>query len=182
MYTFNINPKQNEYQFENFSHIFITLRGVFLALLIFCASFLAPYVGCNYQTLLKQSKLSRYAFLFLIIYFSINLIDPELGSKENPLTVVIKSFVVMLIFVILNHIDISSILLVLTLFALLIFTYKYYIYIEETSVNLEEHTTLRDSLFAIQVVLSICIGGVLLLSFSLYRKNEHLFKIDQCKI
>ena len=108
MYTFNIDPKQNEYQFDDYSYIFITLRGVFLALLIFCASFLAPYIGCNYQELLKYSKTTRYVFLFLIIYFSINLIDPNSQNKENPIIIILKSFIVMGIFVILNNIDISS--------------------------------------------------------------------------
>ena len=182
MYTFNIDPKKNEYQFDDYSYIFLTLRGVFLALLIFCASFLAPYVGCNYQELLKYSKPTRYAFLFLIIYFSINLIDPELGNKENPIMVILKSFIVMGIFVVLNNIDISSILLVLTLFALLIFTYKYYMFIEETYINIDGVSGIRDVLLVIQLALSICIVGILILSIFLNRKNKTLFVMDKCKI
>ena len=182
MYTFNIDPKQNEYQFDDYSYIFITLRGVFLALLIFCASFLAPYIGCNYQELLKYSKTTRYIFLFLIIYFSINLIDPNSQNKENPIIIILKSFIVMGIFVILNNIDITSILLVLTLFALLIFTYKYYVYIEEVFVNKDGPKGIKDLLLAIQLALSISIGGILILSVVLNRKNKTLFVMDKCNL
>ena len=55
MYTFNIDPNQNKLQFEKYNYLYITLRGVFLALLIFCASFLAPYIGCSYQDILRQN-------------------------------------------------------------------------------------------------------------------------------
>ena len=54
MYTFNIDPTKNKHQFENYNYIYLTLRGVFLALLLFCASFLAPYLGYYFLLLLPE--------------------------------------------------------------------------------------------------------------------------------
>jgi hypothetical protein len=170
MYTFNIEPNKNAHQFADYIDIFTTLRGVFLALLVFSASFLAPYVGCNYQTLLKQNIIARYTLLFLIIYFSINLVDPNDTSKspkeqfENPFRTIIRSVIVFVIFIMMSSVDVTSIILILSLFALLLFTYKYYSYFVATTVNVNEHKFTHDLLLIIQIVLSVCIIGILILS------------------
>ena len=183
MYTFNINPNKNKHQFEDYNYIFVTLRGVFLALIIFCASFLAPYMGCSYQKLLNNDKYTRYVLLFLVIYFSINLVDPELGNKENPFMVVFKSIFVFIIFIALNNIHITSIMIVLILFALLIFTSKYYYYFKETVVNKEEYKFTQDMLFIIQMVLSICIFCILIISMFLNNnKNNRIKTLEKCII
>ena len=75
MYTYKIDPTKVSKQFEKYSSFLITIRGVFLALLLFCASFLAPYIGCSYQQILQHSPYVRYLLLFVVIYFSINLVD-----------------------------------------------------------------------------------------------------------
>lgn len=182
MYTFNIDPNKNKHQFENYNYIFVTLRGVFLALLIFCASFLAPYMGCHYQELLQSSKNVRYLFLFLVIYFSINLVDPDLGNKENPFVVIYKSVFVFFIFLLLNNIHISSIILILVLFALLIFASKYYEYFKETTVNKQENKFTQDILLVIQSTLSICIFAILIVSLFMNNDKHSFFSLDQCKI
>ena len=182
MYTFDIDPTKNVHQFEKYNYIFVTLRGVFLALLIFCASFLAPYMGCHYQTLLKTSKNVRYLFLFLVIYFSINLVDPKLGNKEHPLIVIYKSIFVFFIFLLLNNIHISSILLILVLFALLIFTSKYYNYFKETTVNKDKNKFTQDILLVTQTTLSICIFGILIVSLFMNTNKKSFFSLDKCKI
>ena len=182
MYTFNIDPAKNKYQFNDYNYIFVTLRGVFLALLIFSASFLAPYMGCNYQAILKQDIYTRYLLLFLVIYFSINLVDPELGNKENPFIVVIKSFFVFLIFLLLNQLDITSIILVLVLFAFLIFTSKYYLYFKETVVNKNKHKFTQDILLVIQIVLSICIFSILIISLFMKSSIWEITILDKCKM
>ena len=182
MYTFNIDPQKNNNQFEKYNYVVVTLRGVFLALLIFCASFLAPYLGCNYQSLLQDKKYTRYILLFLVIYFSINLVDPTLGNKENPFIAVIKSIFVFGLFIILNQIDITSIVLVLILFALLIFTSRYYTYFKETTVNIGERKFTNDLLLVIQYVLTLSIFGVLFLSIAMNFDSRTFFSLDQCKI
>ena len=182
MYTFNIDPNQNKLQFEKYNYLYITLRGVFLALLIFCASFLAPYIGCSYQDILRQNYYTRYILLFLIIYFSINLVDPDLGVKENPVFSIFKSIFVFFVFLILNNLHITSIILVLTLFALLIFTSRYYAFFKETTVNEKEKQFTKDILLVLQFVFSISIIGVLLLSLFLYnKKNKPMFTLDKCR-
>ena len=182
-YTFNIDPNKNKHQFENYNYIYITLRGVFLALLLFCASFLAPYIGCNYQSILKQNYYTRYILLFLIIYFSINLVDPNVGTKENPFMTIIKSIVVFFTFLILNNLHITSIILVLILFAILIFTSRYYEYYKETTVNKNKSSFTQDILLVIQFVLSISIIGILGLSFFIQdKKTSPLFLLSRCKL
>ena len=183
MYTFNIDPTKNKHQFENYNYIYITLRGVFLALLLFCASFLAPYIGCNYQFILKQNYYTRYILLFLIIYFSINLVDPNVGTKENPFMTILKSIIVFFTFLILNNLHITSIVLVLVLFAILIFTSRYYEYYKETTINKDKNKFTQDILLVIQFVLSISIIGILiLLLFLNNKKNVPLFLLDKCNL
>ena len=91
MYTYKVNPDKSETGFKGYPHVLITIRGVFLALILFCASFLAPYIGCNYQSELKTSMEMRYLLLFLVIYFSINLVDGDDANIENPLFALLKS-------------------------------------------------------------------------------------------
>ena len=121
--------------------LFISLKGVFLALLVFSASFLAPYVGCNIQSKLKNAKFFKYFLLFLVIYFSINLVDPAIEKRENPLFPLLRSVFVFLIFMLLNILQKSSLYLVLTLFALLILTNNYYYYYKDTVVDKKKFNT-----------------------------------------
>ena len=180
MYTFNIDPTRTADQFQNANYIFLTLRGVFLALLIFSASFLAPYLGCNFQNLLKTKYYTRYLLLFLVIYFSINLVDPDLGHKEHPIYVLLKSIFVFFIFMILNEISINSIIFILILFALLIFTSKYYYFFKETTVETNDNYFLGDMLLIIQIILSICIFGILFISYLIERKAKPSL-LNKCK-
>lgn len=173
MYTFNIDPTRTADQFQNANYIFQTLRGVFLALLIFSASFLAPYLGCNFQQLLSRKHYTRYLVLFLVIYFSINLVDPDLGNKEHPIYVLLKSVFVFAIFMILNEIGINSIIFVLLLFALLIFTSKYYYFFKETQSSNTQNYFVGDILLIIQIVLSVCIFGILIISYFLDKKSKN---------
>ena len=66
MYTYNLPSTNKLEEFEKYNYLFISLRGVFLALILFCASFLTPYIGCNYQYILKTNKYVRYLVLFLV--------------------------------------------------------------------------------------------------------------------
>ena len=184
MYTFNIDPNKTDKQFQKYGDFFTTMRGVFLALLLFCASFLAPYIGCNYQKLLKQYAYSRYLILFLVIYISINLVDPVNNLNENPWHTILKSFYVFVIFLLLNSINISSIVILLTLFALLIQTSRYYVYFKELNLNHNNDKINLDILYVIQIVLAFSIMLLLLVSFFTQQNfnKKMIFKLNTCKL
>ena len=167
MYTYNLPSTNKLEEFEKYNYLFISLRGVFLALILFCASFLTPYIGCNYQYILKTNKYVRYLVLFLVIYFSINLVNPNLKSIENPFIAVSRSIFVFFIFILLNKIPVTTIVLTMTMFALLVFSSKYYMYLKEDYKN---NNLILDTLQIIQWVLVIFI--ILLLFISLFQSNN----------
>ena len=181
MYTYNIDPMKESRQFEKYSHFLITIRGVFLALLLFCASFLSPYIGCSYQKILKENIYVRYLLLFIVIYFSINLVDPDIESSEDPIYSLIKSVFVFFIFLLLNAIDASAIIITIILFALLIITSKYHSYFTNIGVNSNDKQLVLLNIA--QIALSISIIILLILSTLFGKKgiyyritNIHLYK------
>tara|TARA_Y100000389_G_scaffold204778_1_gene259581 strand:- start:1267 stop:1830 length:564 start_codon:yes stop_codon:yes gene_type:complete len=182
MYTYNVNPNKINTGFKEYSHFLITLRGVFLALIIFCASFLAPYIGCNYQQKLKTSMAMRYLLLFLVIYFSINLVDSDIKGVENPLFSIVKSVFVFSIFLLLNAIDSSSIIITIILFTLLILSSKYYSYFKNSTHNPDE--TILNLLIIIQFILAFSIIIMLVLSTLFSKKKikaSDYFMMKKCK-
>ena len=172
MYTYKVDPNKNNPGLKEYSHFLITIRGVFLALILFCASFLAPYIGCNYQNKLKTSKTMRYLLLFLVIYFSINLVDSDIDGVENPLFSIIKSIFVFATFLLLNAIDSSSIIITLVLFPLLILTSKYYSYFKKFTHNPDE--TILTLLNIIQIILAFSIIVLLIIS-TVFSKSKKKF-------
>lgn len=185
MYTYNIDPLKRTKEFAKYNPLFITLRGVFLALVLFFASFLSPYIGCNYQYIMKIHPLSRYLMLFLVIYFSINLVDPDSDTLENPIYSVIRSVFVFFVFILLNNIHTSTIVVMMTFFALLILTSKYYSYFKQAHLNVSESHTLKlDILHIIQRVIVICIFILLFISFFISDSNDTQtsFKLSECKL
>ena len=132
MYTYNV-PSLNQIDpLDKYSLIFITMRGVFLALILFCASFLSPYIGCNYQYILRTTPYIRYIILFLVIYFSIDLVDPNIKTVENPMYAIIRSLFVFFVFIMLNNLPVMTLLTILIFFSLLVITSKYYTYFSST--------------------------------------------------
>lgn len=180
MYTYKVDKNPNGNPFNQYSHFLITIRGVFLALILFCASFLAPYIGCNYQSKLKSSLSMRYLLLFLVIYFSVNLVDGDIGSVENPIYSIIKSVFVFFILLLLNTIESSAIIMTLVLFTFMIITSKYHSYYKNISHNPDEPTL--TILNITQVILAISI--IILLSIStMFSKNKYLprsFFLKKC--
>ncbi len=181
MYTYKVNQNQKQ-NINNYSNFFVTLRGVFLALILFCASFLAPYVGCNYQNILNEHRYFRHLLLFLVIYFSINLVDPNIETFENPIYPIIKSIFVYLIFLFLNMIDISVITIVLILFTGLIITSQYYNYFKKISPNPDRSSI--NIFNIIQIILSLSIIILLILSTIFNYKNKNFknnfFNLNKC--
>ena len=168
MYTYKVDPNKINTGFKEYSHFLVTIRGVFLALILFCASFLAPYIGCNYQSKLKTSMTMRYLLLFLVIYFSINLVDSDIDGVENPLYSVVKSIFVFLTFLLLNAIDSSSIIITLVLFTLLILSSKYYSYFKNLTHNPDE--TILTLLNIVQIILAFSI--IVLLAISTFFRQS----------
>ena len=159
--------------------IFLSLKGVFLALLIFSASFLAPYVGCNFQMKLKNATFFKYFLLFLVIYFSINLVDPQNESKENPIYPLLKSVFVFIVFMLLNTLSSTSLYLVLTLFALLILTNNYYYYYHAIVVDKKKYKYVEDLILAAEYGLSFAIFIILIVS--LFMGKERI-SLSKCKL
>ena len=181
MYTYNVNPNKISTGFKEYSHFLITLRGVFLALILFCASFLAPYIGCGYQQKLRTSIAMRYLLLFLVIYFSINLVDSDIEGVENPLYSIIKSVFVFMIFLLLNTIESSSIIITIVLFTLLIISAKYYSYFKNSTHNPDE--TMLTLMNIVQIILAFSIITMLVISaFSSKKKGVlDFFLLHTCE-
>ena len=175
MYTYNLPSTNKLDEFEKYNYLFISLRGVFLALILFCASFLTPYIGCNYQYILKTNKAVRYLVLFLVIYFSINLVNPSIKSVENPFIAVSRSIFVFFIFILLNKIPVTTIILTMTFFALLVFSSKYYMYLKE------DYKNNNFTLDFLQIIQWVLVGIIVLLLFiSLFKteNNDHRGTIE----
>ena len=173
MYTYDIGSLNKIQQFEQYSPLFVTLRGVFLAMILFCASFLSPYIGCNYQYMMKVKPHTRYLMLFLVIYFSINLVDPDKKNMEDPLYAVFRSVFVFIVFILLNNIHVNSIVVMMTFFALLVLTSKYYSYYKQPEFQTKASEQIRlDILFVIQCVLVTCIFIFIMISLFTNDKND----------
>lgn len=170
MYTYNISSNNKLEEFEKYNYLFISLRGVFLALILFCSSFLSPYIGCNYQYILKTNIYVRYLVLFLVIYFSVNLVDPNIGKNENPIKSIIRSIFVFFIFILLNKIPMTTIVLILSFFTLLVISSKYYLYLKSDYSN---YSLTLDFLQIIQWILVFVIILLLIISLFKYDNSEH---------
>lgn len=181
MYTYKVDPTKTNNGFDKYSHFLVTIRGVFLALILFCSSFLAPYIGCNYQKKLGTSMTVRYLLLFLVIYFSINLVDNDIVGVENPIFSIVKSLFVFATFLLLNAIDSSSIIITLVLFTLLIISSKYYRYFKNLTQNPDE--TVLTLLNVIQIILAFSIIVLLILSITFVKSKKKLidyFLLRKC--
>ena len=128
MYTYHINSLNDTLHFKQRNPLFDTLHGVFFALILFCSSFLTPYIGCNYQYIMKVNPSIRYLILFFVIYFSINVLSPYDEVLEHPMYDVIRSVFILLGFILLNNINVNFILIIMTFFAILVITAKFYSY------------------------------------------------------
>ena len=184
MYTYNVNPDTTISNFDKYSTLFVTLRGVFLALILFCASFLSPYIGCNYQYIMKTSPHVRYLVLFLVIYFSINLVDPDVETMENPIMAVIRSVFVFFVFILLNNLPINTIVTMMIFFALLVLTSKYYAFYKKSILNNDDtRLVIMEVLQVIQWILVVAILLLLVISL-IFKDKTHqgsLF-LEKCKL
>ena len=181
MYTYNINPTTHEQSFEKYSTLFVTLRGVFLAIILFCVNFLSPYIGCNYQYIMKKSPYVRYLVLFLVIYFSVNLVDTDLETIENPIHAIVRSVFVFFIFILLNNIPITTILTIMIFFACLVLTSKYYSYFKKSILHNEEHqVVIMDLLQILQWILVISIIILLIISLIFNKKSNNSLFLKKC--
>ena len=183
MYTYNIPSLTKHKNFEKYNYLFVTLRGVFLALILFCASFLVPYIRCNYQHIMRTTPQVRYLVLFLVIYFSINLVDPDLKTIEHPMHAIVRSLFVFFIFIMLNNLPVTTIVTMMVFFALLVLTHKYYNYYAQEDMNRQKNNNGKmDILQIIQWGLVISIIILLLLSMFSSEKSHGSLTLKKCNI
>ena len=102
--------------------------------------------------------------VIIAIYFSINLVDPNINTVEHPLIGIVKAFFVYFVFIILNNIDLDAIIIMLVLFTLLVITSKFNSYYNSVNLKLEKKKNYYDVLFIIEIVLGISILLLLLSS------------------
>lgn len=181
MYTYNV-PTNSKYNiFEKYDTLFITLRGVFFALILFCASFLSPYIGCNYQFILKTRPSVRYLLLFLVIYFSVNLVNPNMKNVEHPIYAIMRSLFVFMVFILMNKVPIMTIITIMVFFALLVLASRYHAYYKQDDLNRNENQQMNlDILEIVQWVLVISIFVLLLISVFNKDKKYASITLDKC--
>ena len=122
----------------------------------------------------------RYMMLFLVIYFSVNLVDSDIDGVENPLFSIVKSIFVFATFLLLNAIDSSSIIITLVLFALLIMSSKYHAYFK--NLKHEPDEKILTLLNIVQIILAFSIIVLLVIStlFSRRKRGSYFF-LRKCK-
>ena len=183
MYTYDI-PNIDSYNvFNKYDPVFITLRGVFFAIILFCASFLSPYIGCNYQFILKTRPWIRYLVLFLVIYFSVNLVNPNLKTLEHPIYAIIRSLFVFIVFLLLNNIPIMTVVTIMVFFAFLVLASKYHAYYKQDDLNRDKNQKNNINLLEIlQGVLVVSIFILLFLSMFGKERKHTSIALKKCKI
>tara|TARA_Y100000768_G_scaffold387751_1_gene380136 strand:+ start:1616 stop:2167 length:552 start_codon:yes stop_codon:yes gene_type:complete len=178
-YTYNIDPtKKNNKKKKQFSNFIITLKGVFLAFVLFFSSFLSPYIGCNYQSIMHSNTRLRQFVLFIVIYFSINLVDPNKKGVEHPIMGILKTIGVYIMFTLLSNIEIEATILMLVLLTLLVMISKFNSYYEFTELTKHDRKKYNDitSIFEIGIGISIC----LVLVMSLVSRKNITLKLEKC--
>lgn len=185
MYTYDVGSLKESQHFQQNNNIFLTFRGIFFVMILFCSSFLSPYLGCNYQYIIQLNPNIRYLILFFIIYFSINIVDTESKLIENPIYDIIRSLCILFGFILLNNINTSYIVIILMFFAGLVLTSKYYSYYKQPSLQVEKsQKPMLDILYVLQIALVIFIITLICISFFTIDKNDKQmsFHLHKCNI
>ena len=183
MYTYDVGSLKESQHFQQNNNIFLTFRGIFFVMILFCSSFLSPYLGCNYQYIIQLNPNIRYLILFFIIYFSINIVDTESKLIENPIYDIIRSLCILFGFILLNNMHINYIIIVLLFFAGLVLTSKYYSYFKQPSLQVEKNQKpILDILYVIQIALVIFILTLIGISFITYDNKQTSLRLNKCNI
>ena len=188
-YTYNVDPtkktktktktKTKKNKKGQFSNFIITLKGVFLAFVLFFSSFLSPYIGCNYQSLLSTNVRLRQFVLFIVIYFSINLVDPNKSGVEHPIMGILKTVGVYIMFMLLSSIEIEATILMLVLLTLLLMISKFNSYYDSSELSKDKKKEYSDisSIFEMVIGISICL--ILFISL-ITRKKSVTLQLNEC--
>ena len=183
MYTYDVGSLKESQHFQQNNNIFLTFRGIFFVMILFCSSFLSPYLGCNYQYIIQLNPNIRYLILFFIIYFSINIVDTESKLIENPIYDIIRSLCILFGFILLNNMHTNYIIIVLLFFAGLVLTSKYYSYFKQPSLQVEKNQKpILDILYVIQIALVIFILTLIGISFIIYDNKQTSLRLNKCNI
>lgn len=183
MYTYDVGSLKESQHFQQNNNIFLTFRGIFFVMILFCSSFLSPYLGCNYQYIIQLNPNIRYLILFFIIYFSINIVDTQSKLIENPIYDIIRSLCILFGFILLNNMHTNYIIIVLLFFAGLVLTSKYYSYFKQPSLQVEKNQKpILDILYVIQIALVIFILTLIGISFIIYDNKQTSLRLNKCNI
>ena len=185
MYTYNISSLKDSQYYQHNNNLFLTFRGIFFVMILFCSSFLAPYLGCNYQYIIQLNPNVRYLILFFIIYFSINIVDTNSKIVENPIYDILRSIAILFGFILLNNIHTSYIVIIMIFFAGIVLTSKYHSYFKQPSLQVEKsQKPMLDILYVLQIALIIFILTLITISLvtndNLDKQNS--FRLHQCHI
>ena len=183
MYTYDVGSLKESQHFQQNNNIFLTFRGIFFVMILFCSSFLSPYLGCNYQYIIQLNPNIGYLILFFIIYFSINIVDTQSKLIENPIYDIIRSLCILFGFILLNNMHTNYIIIVLLFFAGLVLTSKYYSYFKQPSLQVEKNQKpILDILYVIQIALVIFILTLIGISFIIYDNKQTSLRLNKCNI
>ncbi len=126
----------------------------------------------------------KHLLLFLLIYFTINLVSPLDKNISNPVVELIKSVGVYFVFLLLNILDSYSIILVLVLFAILVFATNAHFYYKDSVVDKKKFKYIEDFLYIIEICLLL--GIFIIIIINGFRKNtgkkimKHFIKLEKC--
>jgi len=173
---------------KTLGEVIISFRGVFLVVLIFSASYLSPYMGCNIQSILKKNTGLKHLLLFLIIFFTISLVSPLNDTVNNPFIELLKSIIVYVVFILLNGLHSYSVLLVIALFGLLVFITNIHFYYKDVVKDKRKYKYIEDFMFIVEICLLIGIFIIILLNIARHVGDnsslntiKRLFLLKSCK-
>ena len=139
------------------------IRAVFLLFIAISANFLGNTLSCSVQYNLTSNPYLRHLFLYLIIIFTI-----DFTSKDNmdPISIMEKTFVIYLFYVLLSKQSYTTIVIIIIL---LIATYLAYI----QSTHLKQNNTGTEFYDNLLSFLVVAIGVVTVVGFIMYFNKQY---------
>ena len=153
-----------------------SLNGLFLLILAYSGGYVSTVLGCQFRNSLKTNLISKYFLTFLIVYFSINFTDKK---KINPFYNLVKSFIIMILFIIVSRMNIyfSFSILILLFISLFIRNLKEYDNLENNK-KYETLINISEKYLKYLIVALIIIGFI---QYFITKKQEYGKKFDLIK-
>lgn len=153
-----------------------SLNGLFLLILAYSGGYVSTVLGCQFRNSLKTNLISKYFLTFLIVYFSINFTDKK---KVNPFYNLVKSFIIMVLFIIVSRMNIyfSFSILILLFISLFIRNLKGYDNLE----NNKKNETLINNIDKIVKYLIFTLIIIGFIQYFITKKQEYGKNFDLIK-